>query len=149
MISHRFVYGLALLLAAGGPAWGELPPLAYASMKEKAPVVLNLLPIKVTSSLDPAALEDSPGDLKLLPYSVNVQALVLKIHKGADQLKGSDTISIAYQRRNLPESYVGPPQVPVLEIGKVYRAFLATDAATPDLLLPAAKGQSFELLTDS
>jgi len=142
--TRLFLTAALMLLPAATSLRAELPPDVYDDMQKKAPVKADIFVTEVTSALPPAAVKDkTPEELAKMPYAITVQAKLVKAERGGDGIPSDAPLNITYERQHRPEGFVGPAQIPILEVGKSYTAYLTKDAATPGLFLPAAKGQSF------
>lgn len=122
----------------------ELPPSAYAEMKEKAAVKVKILVTKVVTSLPPAAANLSPDKAIKQPINIDVTGKVLNVSRGGGKLKSGSPIQISYGHEYRAPGFVGPGLVPIVKAGEIYEAYLFLDAATPGLFVPAAGAMSFE-----
>lgn len=120
--------GFILLI---GVAWAEIPPSAYARMKDAAGEVLQIEVLKVDGSIRRGADEES---------HLTVTAKVVCMVRSASGLTPGATITIGYSTV-LKHSWgwAGPAPIGILRPG-VYTAYL--DKAET-VYTPAAQGQSF------
>lgn len=124
--------------------WAELPPTAYEGMKEKAAIKAKILVTKVVTSLPPAAADLSVEKASKQPINIDVTAKVISVERGEGKAGAGSSLKISYGHAYRAPGFVGPGLVPILLPGKVYEAYLGSDAATPSLFVPAAGSQSFE-----
>lgn len=122
----------------------ELPPTVYADMKEKAAIKAKILVTKVVTSLPPAAADLPPEKAVKQPVNIDVTAKVIQAQRGGDVIGNGKTIQISYGHEYRAPGFVGPGLVPIVLPGKMYEAYLGSDAATPGVFVPAAGAMSFE-----
>ena len=129
---------LLLALALTGLARAiELPPYVYKEWQQKAPesLIIKVRSVKTSE-------EDEPRRKKI---SVTVLAQVQKVERSKAGLKPGQMITITYVHSRYQQPLAGPSEVPILEEGKVYPAFLKK-AEGEDSYSPAAGGRSFEVV---
>ena len=126
---------VALVLSVQ-PVLAELPPSAYKEMQSRAPEVLRIRVLSVQSTE------------KAMPHgkdvSVRLRARVLGVTRSATKRKVGDVITINYVRRIHNQPMAGPSEVPLLQKGNSYPAFLSGSAKAG--YSPAAGGYSFEVV---
>lgn len=121
--------GMTLVLTVA--AFAELPPGSYDKMRKEAPEVLIVEVTKITPTKNG----------KVTKYTTEVK--VLSFEKSDSKLKKGDTITITYE--NVEGPFAGARQVPPLEKGGVYPAFLRKEGNT---FIPAAAGMSFSIASE-
>lgn len=137
------LFGLTACLWVGsigsgsGPGIGarvraELPPGSYDNLRLNAPEALVIEVMNVGRKLS-----TQNGT------AVIVQAKVLTVERSKTGLKKGDLISIHYTRME-QSGVVGPRQVPLLEKGGIYPAFLQK-GTKGKIYAPAAYGDSFKM----
>jgi hypothetical protein len=77
--------------------------------------------------------------------AVTVDARVRAVERSATHLRPGQKIRIQYERNEYNSAMPGPRRVPILEVGKVYPAFLEKQADGP-FFRPAAAGHSFHIV---
>jgi hypothetical protein len=119
------------LVVLGRVAWAEIPPSAYARMRDAAGEVLQIEVLKVDGKIRRG--EDQESQL-------TVTAKVVCMVRSASGLTPGATITIGYSTV-LKHSWgwAGPAPIGILRPG-VYTAYLDKSEA---IYTPAAQGQSF------
>jgi hypothetical protein len=119
------------LLISGRAAWAELPPSAYAQMRDKAGEALRIEVLKVDGLARSGPNEES---------HFTVTARVVCTARSASGLTPGATITISYATvLQRPRGWVGPGRIGILE-PRIYAAYLHKSGA---IYAPAAGGQSF------
>jgi hypothetical protein len=119
------------LLISSRAAWAELPPSAYANMKDNAGEALRIEVLKVDGLARRGPNEES---------YFTVTAKVVCMARSASGLTPGATITIGYATvLQRPRGWAGPGRVGILE-PRVYAAYLNKSGA---IYAPAAGGQSF------
>lgn len=124
-----------MLLASFAPAGrAELPPSVYKGRQEKAPesLVIRVLSVRTEESDEP----------QLIRLAVTLEARVERVNRSRSGLKRGDVIRIRYEHRRYREPRAGPSEVPVLEKGRAYPAYLSKSGRGREYA-PAAGGYSF------
>jgi hypothetical protein len=120
--------------------YAELPPGYYLKLQNKAPEYLKIEVVTIRQEQ-----AESSGEAQNTGESttnIELEAKVLKVVRTQSGIKPGDTIRIKYSRTNHLPGWVGPGEIPVLEMGNVHSAFL-TKAEGKEFYEPAARGKSF------
>ena len=125
----RMVCCALILIIAGPPAFGELPPYVYKTMQENAPEHLQIKVLSVKT-------REGKDQIQVL-----VEAKVTVVTRSDSHLKVGDIIRISYSHST---SHVpGPSAVPVLVEDHSYEAFLGRYSTPDKSYSPGAGGRSF------
>lgn len=118
-------------------AIAELPPSVYEKMQTEATDVLrvSVLEVEKTATDDPHVT-----DIRLVVD-------VLKVGRSSLKVRPGDVITITYRVTERKAPWVGPGEVPVLEIGDEVPAFLKPIEGTSEFA-PAAGVMSFRTFRD-
>jgi hypothetical protein len=125
-----------VLTALGVTAQAEPPPSVYQKTQKNAPEYLR---IKVTGL---KTNEKQKGNVKSV--HIVVEAKVVRVERSKSGLKQGGVIRIIYVRTIRKKPFVGPSQVPILEKGKEYPAFLVRQEGKT--YAPAARGKPFQVV---
>jgi len=124
-----------LMLAASSTVGrAELPPYVYKERQQKAPesLVIKVRSVKTRET-------DEPRRVRV---DVEVEARVERVVRSKTGLRVGDAIRISYVHSRHKEPIAGPSEVPILEEGEEYPAYLSRDGRAKRYV-PAAGGYSF------
>lgn len=125
---------LAAFLLAANVAFAELPPYVYIERQKKAPEALTIRVLSVRT-------RETDGE-QFKTIAVTVRARVLKVQRTATKLRRNSEIEIQYVHREHKVPIAGPSEVPILDRGREYPAFLVKDGKARSYS-PAAGGWTF------
>lgn len=141
MVKRNFLLTILLIMTTNLLA--ELPPYYYKQLQDEAP---EQLMIKILS-VDTSTFSDQE-------INVKAKAIILNVKHSEDNLTSGDEITIKYSIvTSRPKGWVGPSNLPILQEGEKYIAFLKTvidEKSKPTIndskqidYYPAARGKSF------
>jgi hypothetical protein len=131
---RRSLFVLLILAAPGTVVWAELPPYVYKERQQKAP---ESLVIKVRS-----VKTRETDETHRRRIDVDVEAQVEQVVRSNTGLRVGDAIHISYVHSQHKEPIAGPSEVPILDEGEKYPAYLSRDEKEKRYV-PAAGGYSF------
>ena len=126
---------LVVLLASSGiVSLAELPPYVYKERQQQAPesLIIRVRSVKTRET-------DEPRRKKI---DVSVVAQVERVKRSKAGLKPGAVIRISYVHSQHKEPLAGPSEVPILQQGQVYPAYLMKSRKGKEYV-PAAGGYSF------
>lgn len=127
-----------VISAACTEAWAELSPDSYARLQKEAPEDLTIEVLAVTTTRT-----DYPD---LADVAVDVEAKVKAVQRSKSDVKTGSVIRIRYHHTIYKKAPpIGPGEIPIIEVGKTYPAFLER-AEKATFFEPAARGCSFTRL---
>jgi hypothetical protein len=130
----RLALAILTLVFTCRASFAELSPSYYKKLQQEAPesLVITVLSINMVETSEPQRKK----------IAVSVEAQVEKVERSNSDLKRGSTIHISYvhYRHELPPP--GASEVPILNKGQVYPAYL-TKNKNEDVYAPAAGGFSF------
>jgi hypothetical protein len=125
-------------LLVSNPAVAGLSPETYARMQQRAPEHLQIEVLRVCT------VRTHYKDATVV--SVTVDARIRSVKQSASGLQAGQRISIRYDHCIRRHALIGPGEVPILEAGKTYPAFLEKSEGGA-YFCPAAGGRSFSALS--
>jgi hypothetical protein len=116
------------------PAQAEIPPGSYDKLRIGAEEALIIKVVTVNRRLS--------GNREFTLRFV--KAKVVAVQRSKQDLKPGTEISIVYETQNPNSNMTGPRQLPILQEGRYYPAFLNISDNKKDYS-PAAYGESFKM----
>ena len=116
-------------------SFAELPPSYYKQRQQEASesLTIKVLAVKLIETPEPQRKK----------IAVTVEAQAQKVTRSKSGLKAGSTIHISYFHHKYEVPTAGASEVPILEQGRVYPAYLTK---SENGFAPAAGGQSFSEL---
>ena len=134
----RAVFVVVVFLGVSQVIRADLSPREYRRMQREAPEDLRI---------EVLAVRERPLREREREFEIVVDAKVRRINRTAARIRDGEVIKITYIRHRRERPLPGPGELPLLEQGKSYPAFLMK-ADGPRLFKPAAGSFSFERLEE-
>lgn len=134
LVNTNTAFALTFLAALVTIVRAELPPYVYKERQAKAPeaLVVKIRAVRIGETEEPRRQR----------VDVTIEARVEQVTRSQTDLKPGAVIRIVYAHYKYKEPIAGPSEVPILEEGQTYPAYLTKEESTKTYA-PAAGGYSF------